>query len=112
MLICDDLEARAAMSEAEFADSFAKVMAWFDDHTRNGRIIENSGRRLQRPNTAKTVHMQRGTAVVTDGPFAETKEVLGGYALIEAPTIEAAVEIVKGWPGASAAIEVRPVLTG
>ena len=47
---------------------------------------------------------------MTDGPFAETKEAIGGFGLINAPDMQAAVELVKTWPGLPITIEIRPVL--
>jgi hypothetical protein len=49
--------------------------------------------------------------IVTDGPFAETKEVIGGFAILNVPDMDAAVELAESWPGA-AALELRPVMTG
>jgi hypothetical protein len=64
---------------------------------------------LQPPSTAKTVRHRDGKAVVTDGPFAETKEVLGGFILIEARDIDEAVRIAENIPvGKFGSIEVRP----
>ncbi|HEY2458706.1 MAG TPA: YciI family protein [Candidatus Acidoferrum sp.] len=64
---------------------------------------------LQPPQTAKTVRHRDGKTVVTDGPFAETKEVLGGFILIEARDIDEAVRIAENIPvGKFGSIEVRP----
>jgi hypothetical protein len=63
---------------------------------------------LQQPVTARTVRIRQGRALVTDGPFVETKEHVAGFILIEAETIEEAVEIAKGIPLARiGSIEVR-----
>ena len=60
--------------------------------------------------TATTVRVRNGRVTVTDGPFAETKEQLGGYYLIEAPDLDAAISWAARCPGAShGTIEVRPV---
>ena len=67
------------------------------------------GKQLQGSETAKTV---RSTGV-TDGPYIETKEVLGGFSIIEADTIDEAADISKTWPGVDRGwitVEVRPVL--
>ena len=74
---------------------------------RSGKLVEG-GHQLARP-TAKTVR----AGGVTDGPFMETKEALGGYSVLETDTIEEAVEIAKTWPGVDRGwitIEVRPVV--
>ena len=59
---------------------------------------------------ARTVRVEHANATVTDGPFVESKEVIGGFGIIEAPSIDEAVAVVKTWPGLFVAIEVRPLL--
>ena len=110
MIIADDEKEREALPESEFAASYAKVGAWWGEHEAKGRILAGMGRRLQPSRTAKTVRVETGKAQVTDGPFAETRELIGGYGIIEAPDMESAVEMVKTWPGLPVAIELRPVI--
>ena len=70
------------------------------------------GNALQPTPTAKTVKVRNGKPLVTDGPFAETKEQLGGYYLVEAKDIEAALAIAAKIPWARfGSIEVRPIMT-
>lgn len=70
------------------------------------------GNALQPTNTAKTVRVRNGEAITTDGPFAETKEQLGGYYLVEADNIEEAAKMAQGIPGVRfGSIEVRPIMT-
>ena len=71
-----------------------------------------AGNQLQPSDTATTVRVEDGQALTTDGPFATTKEVLGGYYLLEADDIDAALEIAARIPAArlGGAIEVRPVV--
>ena len=65
---------------------------------------------LQSPSKARTVSVRRGKTLVTDGPFAETKEQLGGFILIQARTLREAVKIGAGIPLAKLGrIEVRPI---
>ena len=65
---------------------------------------------LQSVRTARTVRVRDGALAVTDGPFAETKETLGGFFLIEATTIDEAIRVASRWPSARlGSIEVRPV---
>jgi hypothetical protein len=109
MLIADDEMARAALPPSEIADHYAKMSAWWAEKEREGRIIARSGRRLQPSATARTVRVAHADAVVTDGPFVETKEVIGGFAIIDAPDIHAAVDLVKTWPGLLVTIERRPL---
>lgn len=81
------------------------IEAWFREHAAKGRI--KGGAELAEPQTAKTI--RRG--VVTDGPFMETKEVLGGFILLTAPDEATAIEIARSWPSLSwedDVVEVRP----
>lgn len=110
MFIADDEQARERLPKEEFAAAYARVGAWWQEHERAGRFVAGGGRRLQLTKTAKTVRVERGRGLVTDGPFAETKEAIGGFGILNVPSMEAAVELVKGWPGLPVAIEVRPVL--
>jgi hypothetical protein len=106
MLICDT-PAEPAPQTPEWNAWYAEVGAWYEKWGATGRLA--AGRQLQPSQTAKTV---RSTGV-TDGPFIETKEVLGGYSEIEADTIDEAVEVAKTWPGVDRGwitVEVRPVV--
>src|SRR5688500_4212551 len=79
-----------------------------DELRREGRLIESQ--MLESASTAKSVRIRNGRLKAIDGPFAETKEVLGGFNLIEAKDMEEAVEIAAHFPWASTGcIEVRPV---
>ena len=70
------------------------------------------GAQLQGPGTATTVRVEDGETLITDGPFVETKEVLGGYYLFEADDLDAAIELAARIPAArmGGAIEVRPLV--
>ncbi len=70
------------------------------------------GAQLQPPTTATTVRVEDGKTLTTDGPFAETKEVLGGYYLVEADDLDAAIELAARIPAArmGGAVEVRPLV--
>jgi hypothetical protein len=70
------------------------------------------GNALKPTATATTVRVRDGKRLTTDGPFAETKEQLGGYYLIEAGDLDEAIQVASKIPGASrGAVEVRPILT-
>lgn len=112
MFIADNEKEREALPEAEFAASYAKVGAWWEEHERAGRLVAGAGRRLQPSSTARTIRVEHGKAAVTDGPFVETKELIGGFGIISAPDMDAAVDLAKSWPGLPVALELRPVLTG
>jgi hypothetical protein len=85
-----------------------------DEYRAFGKEFEKSilgGNALQPTAQAKTVRARNGTTLATDGPFAETKEQLAGYYLVEAGTPDEAVAIAARIPGARyGSIEVRPVL--
>jgi len=69
------------------------------------------GDALQSTQTATTVRVRDGETLATDGPFAETKEQLGGFYLVEAKDLDHAIEIASRIPGASAgSVEVRPIM--
>jgi hypothetical protein len=70
------------------------------------------GQELQAADTATTVRVANGSTLTTDGPFAETKEALGGFFLFEAGDIDAAIELASRIPAArrGGAVEVRPVV--
>jgi hypothetical protein len=101
--------------EAAYAGSGPQGMedmhkAHNDFGTTNAAALRG-GNALQPASTATTIRGGRTDSVtVTDGPFAETKEVLGGYYLIEAPDLDAAIEIAKQVPAPFGGVEVRPVL--
>ena len=83
-----------------------------DEYTaigQDGRVL--SGAHLQPVATATTVRVQDGQALTTDGPFADTKEVFGGYFLVEADDLDAALEVAVRIPAArfGGAVEIRPV---
>ena len=79
-----------------------------DELRRDGRLIESQ--MLEDASTAKSVRIRNGRVKAIDGPFAETKEVLGGFNLIEARDMDEAIEIAAHFPWASTGcIEVRPV---
>ena len=73
-----------------------------------------SGVRMQPPETATTVRVQEGKTLTTDGPFAATKEAIGGYCFYEAADLDAAIELASRIPAArmGGAVEVRPVVEG
>ena len=67
---------------------------------------------MQPPDTATTVRVKNGETLITDGPFAEIKEAIGGYCILEADDLDAAIEVAATIPAASrgGAIEVRPLV--
>ncbi len=74
------------------------------------RIV--GGARLQPAEMATTIRVQEGETLITDGPFADTKEVFGGYYLLEADDLDAAIEIAARIPAArlGGSVEIRPMI--
>jgi hypothetical protein len=107
VLIYED-EAAYAEGGAELWQSVGAEHGVFGEA--NGKAIVG-GNALQATGTATSIRSNgSGSRVVTDGPFAETKEALGGYYLIEAPDLDAAIEVAKQVPARFGGVEVRPVL--
>jgi hypothetical protein len=102
-------EAVQNLTEEEGRAWYGEVGAWYEKNGGgSGKLVE-AGYQLQPGATAKTVR----AGGVTDGPFMETKEALGGYSVLETDTIDEAVEIAKTWPGVDRGwmtIEIRPVV--
>jgi hypothetical protein len=99
---------REAMGSPEKAQrSMLKWRAWFKEMTDKGQL-KNLGQPLER--VGKVVGGQRKT--VTDGPYAETKDVVGGYSIVEAKDLEQASQIASGCPvlDHGGSVEVRPVM--
>ena len=99
-------------ASAQTATETGAIMKEYGDFTRS--IIESGhykgGNALQPVATATSVRVRDGKSLLTDGPFAETAEQLGGYYLIEAPNLDDATAIAARIPGArSGTIEVRPI---
>jgi hypothetical protein len=78
---------------------------WFEQYAKAGKVL--GGHELQGPSTATTVSRKNGKPVVTDGPFIESKEVIGGYALIEVADLDEALAMAREWPGT---VEIRPIV--
>ncbi len=76
------------------------------------RKLLQGGEALQSVTTATCVRVRDGKTVITDGPFAETKEQLGGFYLLDCPNLDLALEMAAKIPGAThGTIEVRPIMT-
>ena len=95
-----------AMSEDDQRATFAEYIALAEDPRAQG------GAQLQSIETATTVRVQDGQTLTTDGPYADTKEVFGGYYVFEAENLDEAIELAARIPAArlGGAVEVRPVV--
>ena len=100
LLICSDGPLEAPPEELD-ADPWVEEM--------DGRGVRLDGQRLETPATATTVRVRDGSVLLTDGPFAETKEQMGGYDIIDCADLDEAIEIASKHPVAKLGmIEVRP----
>jgi hypothetical protein len=109
LLIYDDEQVWAGLSEAERGKIFEEYGAFTESIRESGNFV--TGAPLQPTSAATSVRLRESEQLVTDGPFAETKEQLGGYYLIEAENVDEAIEIAGRIPSAKlGTIEVRPVL--
>jgi hypothetical protein len=94
------------------AEQMQQIMGEWTDYTADllKRGVSEGGEALEPSNTATTVRVRDGETLTTDGPFAETNEVLGGYYLINAKNLDEAIEIAAACPGAKqGSIELRPI---
>jgi hypothetical protein len=92
----------------EMAAEYELWQSWLQELKDAGVFRDNRG--LRGVDAATTVRMRDGRRQITDGPFAETKEYLGGYFLIEADDLDSALEYAAGMPSARlGSVEVRPV---
>ncbi len=107
-LIYNDEKTVAAMPAAELAAVHGECNEYRAELAQQGRLI--AMQRLLSVDTATTVRVRNGKVDITDGPFAETKEQLGGFYLIEARDLNAAIQIAAKIPPARlGSIEVRPI---
>jgi hypothetical protein len=109
LLIFDDERVWGEMSEDERSRLYAEYGVFTDELREAGALV--SADQLQPSTTATSVRVRDGETLTTDGPFAETKEQLGGYYLIEAESLDEAIEWAAKIPSAKGGtIEVRPVV--
>ena len=109
MLIYNDPEKLGAMPQPEFDATMRRCLDHADELRRNGTLLDTQ--MLHDAVTARSIRVRAGKRAITDGPFAETKELLAGFNLIEAADLEEAVRIANEFPWAeTGCIEVRPVL--
>lgn len=96
-------------TEAEMAALMGEYEVFTESIKKSGNYI--GGEALHPTSTASTVRVREGTRLVTDGPFAETKEQLGGFYLIRAKNIDEAIAIASRLPAArTGSVEVRPCI--
>jgi len=109
LLIYGDQSQRGSMSEEEMGQIFQAYGAYTQELQASGAMV--AGDALQPIETATTVRVRNDETLTTDGPFAETKEQLGGYYLVDVSSLDEALEWAAKIPGARhGSVEVRPVM--
>jgi hypothetical protein len=109
LLVCWDAQNMDAQSEpASSVAADEESFPWLDEVQARGIWV--TGDQLAPPRRARSVRVRDGKPIVTDGPFAETKEAVGGFDILECDSLDEAVEIAAGHPVAQmGTIEVRPL---
>jgi hypothetical protein len=108
LLIHDDEKAFVGLSEADRMAVYSEYRKFSEDIAASGNYV--SGSELQPTSSATSVKVRGGKRLVTDGPFAETREQLGGYYLVEAKDLDEAIALAARIPSArTGTIEVRPL---
>jgi len=95
-----------AMPKTKLDTAYAEIGRWWEDLSKKGVIKE--GEQLAPRKTATTVRRVNGQMRAFDGPFIESKEHVGGYALIEVADLDQAIALAKSWPAGD--VEVRPIV--
>ena len=103
-LFIDDERLGESHSSTATMDVYQKIGQWWEENSKKGYL--KGGEELQPTRTATTIRRQNGKVLVTDGPFLEAKESVGGFAVVEAKDLDDAIALAKTWPGTG--IEVRP----
>jgi hypothetical protein len=108
LLICTEDKRQAEMSEDEVGAQMAAYMAWGEEMGARG--VLQGGERLRPTVSATTVRVREGEVLTSDGPFAETKEQMAGFYLVDCADLDEAIEVASKIPGAAhGSVEVRPI---
>jgi hypothetical protein len=108
LLIADDESTRNAIAAEGDAATLNEYGEWVK--TMADRGVLQGGERLRPASDATTVRVRNAEVLSTDGPFAETKEQLGGYFLVDCKDLDEAIEVASKLPGArTGSVEVRPI---
>jgi hypothetical protein len=98
--------------ETQAPETLGEMMAGYQQFGERNASAIKDGQALQPTAAATTVRVRDGERVLTDGPFAETREQFGGYYVVDVPGLDEAIEIAAQIPGAATGgVEVRPVMT-
>jgi hypothetical protein len=108
LMLFSDESVFETFSPEEQEAGVAQYAAWGEEMTKRGVLV--GGERLRPTGDATTVRVHDGEVLASDGPFAETKEQMGGYFIIEAKDLDEAIEIASKNPSAHhGTVEVRPI---
>jgi hypothetical protein len=108
LMICTDETSEQASGPEEAAATLAEYGAWVEEMGKRGLL--QGGERLRPTTDATTVRVRDGETLTSDGPFAETKEQIGGYFVVDCKDLDEAIDVAAKIPGAShGSIEVRPI---
>lgn len=102
----EDQERYEQMIPSEAAAGLDGALKWFQKYSASGKVV--GGEQLKGPQTVTTVKTRDGKRIVTDGPFIESKEVIGGFAVVQVGDLDEALEMAKEWPAGP--VEVWPVV--
>jgi hypothetical protein len=109
LLIYENEKSMAGLSEAEQGKIFQEYTDYTARIRKEGKYV--AGEALQPISTATTVRVKNGKTLTTDGPFAETREQLGGFYMVEAKDLDEAIALAAAIPASrTGSIEVRPIL--
>ena len=109
LLICGDEKAWAAMADADRQQLMAEFRRFSSDIQASGQYV--SGSQLQPSTAATSVRVRDGKRLVTDGPFAETREQLGGYYIVDVENLDEAIALAARIPSVrTGTVEVRPLI--
>ena len=109
LLIYDNADTRERFLGKGGDALMAELEAIMKELTESGELVSTEA--LADPSNTKTIRPREGVPAVTDGPFAEAKEHLGGYLIVECESVERATDIAARWPNARfSAMEVRPLM--
>jgi hypothetical protein len=108
VLVYNDPALVGALSESEFKTTMRDCLVHADEMVREGAVLQSEI--LEDTKTARSIRIRNGRKTIHDGPFAETKEVLGGFNIIEASDLDEAMRIAQRFPWAeTGSLEVRPI---
>jgi hypothetical protein len=108
LIMCDD-DRTDDVGPAEIATS-PEFAGWLRHVEERG--VPHTGLRLRPAAEAVTVRVRDGRTLVTDGPFADTKEQIGGYEIVECPDLDVAIDVASAHPSARVGVEIRPFWEG